>query len=272
MNKSYMTVLLAIVGGLFLIVAWWYLNLPSNHPLAISTIHGEVDESIADEKVEVEKKEEETVENVEPKQGATNEATQQTPPKQKEQPKKTRNDYFFKHSDTEIVLIDWLYDMSKEDLRYARNEIFARHGYVFEDKKMQAYFDSQAWYTPLHNNNAIQLSDLEQHNVNIIRTVEDPGFDYIIGDSHIDEYNYILPHSGSQRLSLDDPETYNLIHYSPDMIRYARNEIFARHGYIFDDQHLQDYFNNQSWYVPQTKNVSLSSIEQANVNFLKQYE
>lgn len=32
--------------------------------------------------------------------------------------------------------------LSKEELRIARNEIYARHGRMFDDKKLQKYFDS----------------------------------------------------------------------------------------------------------------------------------
>ncbi len=36
-----------------------------------------------------------------------------------------------------------------------------------------------------------------------------------------------------------------------DGLRLTRNEIYARHGRMFNDQTLQDYFNNQDWYSPQ---------------------
>ncbi|MBU5478553.1 YARHG domain-containing protein [Eubacterium sp. MSJ-13] len=36
--------------------------------------------------------------------------------------------------------------LSKEELRIARNEIYARHGRRFNDKELQKYFDNQSWY------------------------------------------------------------------------------------------------------------------------------
>ena len=37
-------------------------------------------------------------------------------------------------------------NLSKEELRLARNEIYARKGRLFADEKLQAYFDAKDWY------------------------------------------------------------------------------------------------------------------------------
>jgi len=36
----------------------------------------------------------------------------------------------------------------------------------------------------------------------------------------------------------------------PLIIYLAKNEIYARHGYIFRDENLNNYFNGQLWYEP----------------------
>ena len=36
--------------------------------------------------------------------------------------------------------------MTPTQLRYAKNEIYARHGRKFKDKELQIWFDSQEWY------------------------------------------------------------------------------------------------------------------------------
>ncbi|MBQ9360803.1 MAG: YARHG domain-containing protein [Lachnospiraceae bacterium] len=57
-------------------------------------------------------------------------------------------------------------------------------------------------------------------------------------------------------------------------LSYARNEIFARHGYIFGSKELQDIFGSMAWYEGTVEpkdfdyNV-LSSVEQQNVELLK---
>jgi len=59
---------------------------------------------------------------------------------------------------------------------------------------------------------------------------------------------------------------------SAGMLRIARNEIFARHGYAFNSRELTAYFSQFAWYRPVTKNVSLNAVEQSNVAFIKRYE
>lgn len=61
---------------------------------------------------------------------------------------------------------------------------------------------------------------------------------------------------------------------SKSELRLARNEIFARHGRMFDDQELQDYFNSKSWYRgtirPEDFSESmLSETEKANIETIK---
>lgn len=57
-------------------------------------------------------------------------------------------------------------------------------------------------------------------------------------------------------------------------LRVMRNEIYARHGYIFKNTELRNYFEQQSWYKPQSDDVTdlLSNIEKENATFLKNYE
>lgn len=53
-----------------------------------------------------------------------------------------------------------------------------------------------------------------------------------------------------------------------------RNEIFAKHGYIFQREDLRIYFSQFSWYRPQYNSVShmLNEIELYNIEKIKQYE
>ena len=54
------------------------------------------------------------------------------------------------------------------------------------------------------------------------------------------------------------------------------NEMYARHGYIFKDQALTDYFTQKSWYTPRTADMEeiypvMNAVEQANVTLLRTY-
>ncbi len=57
-------------------------------------------------------------------------------------------------------------------------------------------------------------------------------------------------------------------------LKVFRNEIFARHGYIFTTQNMIDYFREQKWYRPRRKDVKslLSAVEKENIQFIKSYE
>ncbi|WP_338751812.1 YARHG domain-containing protein [Bacillus sp. FJAT-52991] len=83
------------------------------------------------------------------------------------------------------------------------------------------------------------------------------------------EYSYyILPHSDYTYLTYSD-----IAGLTKSELRLARNEIFARHGYIFNSKDLQNYFERQSWYSPNPNfNGNLSSLEKQNIEFIKSYE
>jgi len=83
---------------------------------------------------------------------------------------------------------------------------------------------------------------------------------------------FILPDS-SLRI-LDKSE---LAGFSAEQCRLARNEIYARHGRMFDDAGLQNYFNSRSWYygtIPakQFNDNMLSDIEIQNRNLIIAFE
>ena len=60
-------------------------------------------------------------------------------------------------------------------------------------------------------------------------------------------------------------------------LKITRNEIYARHGRIFNDQELQEYFQRQNWYVPQTasndfNDSCLNEVEKYNIQLISTYE
>lgn len=70
--------------------------------------------------------------------------------------------------------------------------------------------------------------------------------EYVSSDGQqVDGDSYIL--SGSDSRFVDKSELREL---SADECRLARNEIYARHGRMFSDEVLQEYFNMKDWYDP----------------------
>jgi len=77
----------------------------------------------------------------------------------------------------------------------------------------------------------------------------------------------LLPESGIHKL-----DSTVLADYSKNFLRYARNEIFARHGYIFKDQNLKIYFEHQDWYESKGNTISLNPTEKANIELILSIE
>jgi hypothetical protein len=55
-------------------------------------------------------------------------------------------------------------------------------------------------------------------------------------------------------------------------LRIMRNEIYARHGYIFQNLELREHFMQRPWYKPTTINVTFNDIEEYNIRFIKLHE
>jgi hypothetical protein len=90
----------------------------------------------------------------------------------KESSNLSSSDYILPDSDKKVLSEDDIATLTKEQLRLARNEIFARHGYVFKSEDLQKYFSSKSWYNadPSYNRT---LNEAEKENVNLIQARED---------------------------------------------------------------------------------------------------
>lgn len=77
----------------------------------------------------------------------------------------SRTGYLLEDSDRRYVQRSELAGFTEEDCRLARNEIYARHGRKFQDKAIQAYFDSLDWYRP-----TIEAGDFSEDMLNAYET------------------------------------------------------------------------------------------------------
>lgn len=64
-------------------------------------------------------------------------------------------------------------NLTSDELEIMRNEIYARHGYSFKNKKMRYYFEAQDWYVPVGVDIRSQLSDTEVKNIDLIYRYEE---------------------------------------------------------------------------------------------------
>ena len=73
-------------------------------------------------------------------------------------------------------------NMTKEELGFMRNEIFARHGYCFSRKEMRQMFENEDWYVPNTVDIRGFLTDTEKKNIALIKRYEKYADDY--GDEY----------------------------------------------------------------------------------------
>ena len=80
-----------------------------------------------------------------------------------------------------LVTDNDLQGMSLQQLELMRNEIFARHGWVFNRQDLQQHFQSQSWYRPKGNKSnqeqanrlaQAEMTSIEKQNVQTITAQE----------------------------------------------------------------------------------------------------
>ena len=184
--------------------------------------------------------------------------------------------YIIPYSDSRMLSDSDLQGITRSDLTLARNEIYARHGRMFKDDDIRAYFESQAWYAgivPADQFSESVLSKTEKTNISTIKAYED----YLDGDSDtgsstVTNGDYIIPDSSTRYLS--DSDVRGLDDHT---LMLARNEIYARHGRKFNDAEIRAYFESKSWYYPTIDPADftedmLSDVEKSNIALIKSYE
>lgn len=88
-----------------------------------------------------------------------------------------RAEYIFPDSDKKYLSEDEVRSQTVDKLYIGRNEIFARHGYIFEDESLQQHFGNTSWYNGTvtgdqFNADAV-FNDFEKKNVELIKRIED---------------------------------------------------------------------------------------------------
>ncbi|UOW67232.1 YARHG domain-containing protein [Paraclostridium bifermentans] len=86
-----------------------------------------------------------------------------------------KNDnYIIEDSDRRYLSENELSSFSKSELALIRNEIFARHGYMFNDEPYKTYFNSKSWYHPNPDikGDTQEFNDIENENINLIKKLE----------------------------------------------------------------------------------------------------
>lgn len=93
-----------------------------------------------------------------------------TRPQEKEEAED--EDYIFPESDQRLLTKEDFDGKTKEELRLGRNEIFARHGRIFQTGDLHDWFTSKDWYHAKYTadefSQYVELNTYEKQNVNLI--------------------------------------------------------------------------------------------------------
>ncbi len=80
------------------------------------------------------------------------------------------NDYLFP-SDIKLLTGEYLDTKSKNEIDLIRNEIYARHGYIFKMEQYSNYFIQKSWYKPIESDMDKVYDDfnsIEKQNIEIL--------------------------------------------------------------------------------------------------------
>ena len=92
-----------------------------------------------------------------------------------------------------------------------------------------------------------------------------------INTSFNDAYEYLISDSDVRYLNKDELSIYN-----KEELALIRNEIYARHGYIFNQEPFKSYFNQKEWYIPNSyfkgSDSELNYFEKENVKLIQKLE
>ena len=186
-------------------------------------------------------------------------------------------------TDTSRITKDDIINLSEKEVVIAYNEILARKGYIFDDDELQLYFSGKNWYVPTllpgSFNKDTELGEIERENYSCLQKYESKlkGVRFSAGNKFKDVYTsymgyYLFPTSDSYKIS-----PYDLQYMDAEELSIARNEIYARHGYSYNNSDFVEYFANCSWYYPTVETnrldlIHLSDTEEYNVKIIQAFE
>ncbi len=184
-NKGFKIVIITILGIILAILLIFFALIQSGF-ISISIENNEKQESVLDKSDKPSKKENDrkakekereseertmpTVSQNEPDTVPTVSQTETTPTTVA-----LNNDFVLPDSSIRVLDKSELAGLTAEQCRIARNEIYAKHGRMFDDAGLQNYFNSCSWYhgtIPADRFSDTMLSDIEIQNRNLIVSYE----------------------------------------------------------------------------------------------------
>lgn len=184
-----------------------------------------------------------------------------------------------------------LINLSLDDLRIIRNEIYARHGRMFKSSSLRNYFSAYTWYEPKAYDDAKierEFNAFERYNVSKIESVEtkkkknNTTLDVAPTETQPQSSSEAIPEVVAAKITqtsislggvLTESQLQSL---TAEQLGYLRNEIYARHGLEFKTAKMRNYFNQFEWYkkLPKQKDVTkkLTAIDRQNLELIQRME
>ena len=94
---------------------------------------------------------------------------------EEKQDSSTDGDYILEGSDSRYITEKEVENLSDADRRLAKNEIYARHGRIFDSADLKDYFESKSWYKGTVKPNDFDesvLNKYEKANIDLISSME----------------------------------------------------------------------------------------------------
>lgn len=101
--------------------------------------------------------------------------SQETTPDNNDETDVLSQEYIFSDSDSRLLTDADIAGMSAKELNYARNEIYARHGRIFDAAELADHFNSRSWYEGTLSAEDFDesiLSDTEKQNIAFLEDAE----------------------------------------------------------------------------------------------------
>ena len=163
---------------------------------------------------------------------------------------KLQEAFIFPDSAEKYLSEDEIRSVSVDDLALGRKEIFARHGYIFNEEPFKTYFAGQSWYegtVPSDQFHADQVfNDFEKKNVELIKQIEDEINGAAAAQAEQqnavnDAYDFLVGHSYNCRgyqtsISFETRDTLVVIYGGEIEDRYTSYSISSRYEVYRDDQ------------------------------------
>ena len=155
------------------------------------------------------------------------------------------------------------------------NAYYEEAGYSEDEDAYYEETDYSADGNGYDSNEVVEYDDKEEEDYNV-DDEEENGEDVEWGNNMPELEDgggalageYILAESSDVELTEED-----LAGLTAQELTYARNEIYARHGYVFKSEELNGYFTGKVWYVPdETFDGALTGVEEVNASFISSYQ